>query len=168
MKRIKMFLMAMIVTLSITSNLQAAIPRLINYQGKLTDSSGKPIEGSGHVLTFRIYTEEGGGTPLWSQEIKNVSFQKGIFSTILDLSAANDVNFDVPYYLEIVVDSDVMSPRQRLTAAGYAIMAQTAETTKNAEQATTATKANTALGVEARTSDPYSPANGQIWLRTDL
>ncbi len=46
------FLLSIMVYRIGTAN--AAVPHLINYQGRLTDSSGNPLNGS-YNLTFRIY-----------------------------------------------------------------------------------------------------------------
>ena len=135
----------------------ADIPHLINYQGKLTDKDNKPIEGT-HAITFRIYDAETSGTLLW-EETQSVTIQKGIFSVMLGGVTALNLAFDKPYWLEIKVDNEVMSPRQRMASVGYAY---------RAEEAYRADVANKALTVENRTSDPSSPVTGQIWLRTDL
>lgn len=132
----------------------AEVPHLINYQGKLTDINNAPLEGS-HVLTFRIYDAETSGSLLW-QETQAVLMQKGIFNVLLGAVTNLNLPFDAPYFLEIVVGGEVMAPRQRITSTGYAI---------RAEKADLATQART---VETRTSDPSSPVDGQIWIRTDL
>lgn len=139
----------------------AAVPHLINYQGRLTDSSGTPLNGS-YNLTFRIYDAETAGNLLWEETNAGVVIQKGIFSVLLGSVTALNLAFDKPYFLEIKVGNEVMSPRQRITTAGYAIRAE------KAEGAEGTIKATGGLVIETRTSDPASPVTGQIWLRTDL
>lgn len=115
----------------------AEIPKLISYQGKLTDSSGKPVSDGTYTITFRIYEQESGGSPLWS-ETQTITVQKGIFST--QIGATKDLNlaFDKPYFLGIQVGTDTeMSPRQRLSSAAYAFKAT------NATEATHAISADT-------------------------
>lgn len=100
----------------------AAIPHLINYQGKLTDSAGKPLEGS-QSIAFRIYDAESGGSLLW-QETQAITTQKGIFSCLLGGVTALNLPFDKPYFLGIQVGSDPeMAPRQRLASSAYAFAA---------------------------------------------
>ncbi len=53
--------------------------------------------------------------------------QKGIFSVLLGSVTALNLPFDKQYFLEIKVGNEVMSPRQRITSAGYAIRAEVAE-----------------------------------------
>lgn len=104
----------------------ATVPHLINYQGRLTDSSGVPLNGT-YELTFRIYDAESAGNLLWQETHSAVLIQKGIFSIMLGSVTSMDLPFDKAYFLEIKVGNEVMSPRQRITSAGYAIKAEEAE-----------------------------------------
>ena len=63
-----------------SSFVDAAIPRLINYQGKLTDTSGVPLTGS-YAITFRIYDALSAGNLLW-EETQQVLIDKGIFGVL--------------------------------------------------------------------------------------
>lgn len=151
----QMFVLAVSFWLLVTSSSFAAVPHLINYQGRLTDTSGVPLNGT-YDLTFRIYDAEAAGNLLWQETHSAVLIQKGIFSIMLGSVTSMDLPFDKAYFLEIKVGDEVMSPRQRLTSAGYAVKSEKAEV------------ADKALTIEARTSDPASPVAGQMWLRTDL
>ncbi len=107
----------------------ATIPHLINYQGRLTDTSGAPLTGSQNI-TFSIYDTENAGTLLWQGTYNNVPFTKGTFNILLgDINDTGynfqNLAFDKPYWLEIKVGTDnPMTPRQRITSAGYAITAE--------------------------------------------
>ncbi len=145
----------------------AAVPRLINYQGKLTDASGAPLNGT-YTVTFRIYDAESGpGTIGWEETYDNLEVKKGVFSVLLGSKTNfNTLTFNGQYYLGIKVGDDAfMEPRQKITSAAYAISAEKAE---RAEAVTGAVSATGGLVIETRTSDPASPATGQLWLRTDL
>jgi len=111
----------------------AQIPRLINYQGKLTDTDGNPVSDGTHSIAFRIYDADNGGNLLW-EETQSVLVQKGIFSCLLGgvTSFGESLAFDRPYWLEIKVDDEVMSPRQRMASVGYAIRAENANQAQNA------------------------------------
>ncbi len=105
----------------------AAIPHLINYQGKLTDSEGVPLNGT-HNITFRIYDQSGGGNLLWTEAHTQaagapVTITNGIFSIMLgSLASGLTLPFDQPYWLSIQVGGDPeMTPRQQITSVGYAI-----------------------------------------------
>jgi hypothetical protein len=104
----------------------ATVPHLINYQGRLTDTQGQPLNGS-YDLTFRIYDSETTGTLLWEETQAGVVIQKGIFSILLGSITNLDLAFDKPYFLEIKVGTEVMSPRQRITSAAYALRSETTD-----------------------------------------
>ena len=102
-----------------------AVPRSFNYQGKLVDSSGVGVNDT-LMLTFRLYTSETGGSPIYEQTIPDVIIRQGLFS--VELSDFPDtVDFSEQYWLEVVVDGEAMSPREKLTSAPYSIRAGTAE-----------------------------------------
>ncbi len=110
------------------STANAAVPHLINYQGRLTNKSGVPINDR-QTITFRIYDAENAGNLLWQGTYNNVSITKGVFSILL--GEVNDegynfqtLAFDKPYWLEIKVGDEVMNKRQLITSAGYAIRAE--------------------------------------------
>ena len=109
-----------------SSFVYAAVPHLINYQGRLTDSSGAPLNGS-YELAFRIYDAQAAGNLLWEEIQSGVIIQKGIFSILLGSVTNLNIPFDKPYWLEIKVGNEVMSPRQQITSAGYAMRAEEAE-----------------------------------------
>lgn len=104
-----------------SSLVYSAVPHLINYQGRLTDSSGTPLNGS-YSLTFRIYDAETAGNLLWEETHSGVVIQKGIFSVLLgSVKNLDDLPFNKQYYLEIKVGNEVLSPRQIIASAAYAI-----------------------------------------------
>lgn len=87
----------------------AAIPHLINYQGRLTDAGGSPLNGA-YQITFWIYDAESGGNLLW-EETQSVVISQGIFAVMLGASNGLNLTFDAPYFLEIKVGTEVMNPR---------------------------------------------------------
>ncbi len=97
------------------------------YQGRLTDG-GQPANGS-HEFEFTLFDALTGGTNLGTVTREEVQVTEGIFSVELDFGAAAfDGN---ARWLEISVrnDSDglpgaVLTPRQPVTAAPYALMAK--------------------------------------------
>lgn len=115
----------------------AAVPHLINYQGRLTDTSGVPLNGL-YNITFRIYDAENAGNLLWQGTYSSVSISKGVFSILLGDINDSGFNFaalafDKPYWLEIKVGEDVLSPRQMIASVGYAIRAEKAEQANNTD-----------------------------------
>src|SRR3989338_5832469 len=104
----------------------AAVPWMINYQGRLTDATGKSITGS-YTMTFRLYDASTGGTEQWEEEqtVSLAEADSGIFSVILgSVTVLSTVDFNTPMWLSVQVSGDSeMTPRQRLTATGYAMNA---------------------------------------------
>uniref|UniRef100_A0A7C1WMG7 Peptidase S74 domain-containing protein n=1 Tax=candidate division WOR-3 bacterium TaxID=2052148 RepID=A0A7C1WMG7_UNCW3 len=103
------------------------IPRLLSYQGKLTDTLGNPVPDGYYQLTFRLYSQETGGTPLWI-EAQTVPVKNGIFSTLLGsvvpIPALPDAG---TLYLSLQVGlSPELSPRLRIGSAAYAFLAERA------------------------------------------
>ena len=104
----------------------AAIPWRINYQGRLTDIGGSAVSGS-QTMVFRLYDASTDGTEQW-EESHSVNLNvtdNGIFSVVLgDTTALTSVDFNIPLWLSVQVNGDAeMTPRQRLTASGYAMNA---------------------------------------------
>jgi hypothetical protein len=122
--------MFLIISFVWATGVLAAIPHTINYQGRLTDSSGVPLTGAYDVI-FRIYDAQTAGNLLWQETHVGVVVEKGLFNVVLGSISDLNIAFDKPYYLEIKVGDEVMSPRQQITSAGYSIRTETAE---NAEK----------------------------------
>ena len=134
------FFMKIILVLSIimSFNLCAAIPpRFLNYQGKLTDTSGVAINGLVNI-TFRIYDKDTGGTALWSEFHPGVVVTKGLFDVLLGTISPLNISFDTLYYMELEVDGETLSPRILLAATPYSFRAIYAETTNVAFYSDTA------------------------------
>jgi len=102
-----------------------AITPLLNFQGHLTDSEGNALTGT-YSITFSIYDVSTGGTALWVEIHTSVSVDDGLFSVVLGSINSLNLTFNKDYWLGIKVGSDTeMTPRQRITSAGYAIRATT-------------------------------------------
>ena len=104
---------------------QAAVPQTIAFQGQLTDANGTPTVGS-VTVTFRLYDALTAGTKLW-EETQSVSADQGLFSALLGSITPLTIAFDQPYWVELQVNSEVLSPRQPLSSSPYALRAKTVE-----------------------------------------
>ena len=100
--------------------------RLIPFQGRLTDGTGKALNGV-YTFLFNIYDEPTGGTSLWSETHQNVSVISGQVNVILgsmtslddpkNRGNSNPLYFTQPRYLGITIGSDSnqeMLPRNQL------------------------------------------------------
>ncbi|MGH1362438.1 MAG: hypothetical protein ACRBF0_02710 [Calditrichia bacterium] len=100
------------------------IPRMISYQGVLTDAIGNNVANGSYNLTFHLYDTPTGGTPLWS-EGKPVTVLNGVFETMLGDVAELDLYFGEQYWLGIVVSGGTeLLPRMALAASPYSIIAE--------------------------------------------
>ena len=85
--------------------LNADVPKVINYQGILTDPITKdPVSDATYSIKFSIYTLSVGGDLKWT-ETQNVTTSKGFFSVLLGSLTPIDYSvFDgVDRYLGIKV-----------------------------------------------------------------
>jgi hypothetical protein len=125
LKRI-LFLICVCAFLMWSSSSLGDMPKLINYQGMLTDDLGSPLTGS-YDLTFRIYDDTTGGNLKWNETHSGVVVEDGLFNVTLGTNTALDLAFNESYWLEVEVGGETLS-RLRITSAGYAYRAQRADT----------------------------------------
>lgn len=121
----------------------AGIPKMVNYQGKLTNASDIPVADGSYNFKLTIYDSAGpGGNALWSAresdacgstinpDNKSISVSNGIFSTLLGETGDCPLNLDFnddSYWLEVVVGGETLAPRKRLGAVGYAYNSDTVD-----------------------------------------
>ncbi len=87
------------------------------YQGRLVDD-GTPIDGIADISVSVWDTESGGNQIGSTLNFPGTPFADGLFALELDFGAEV---FDDDRWLEISVDGSTLSPRQKLTAAPYAV-----------------------------------------------
>ena len=102
--------------------LSADVPYLIDYQGRLTDENGVPIDGNVSIL-FSIYDVETGGTDLWHETQYYVYVSNGLFHVFLGAVGPIPENIfnDPDCWLGITVAGDgEMTPRIMIGSVPYA------------------------------------------------
>lgn len=111
------------------SEVYAAAPMLISYQGRLMNAGGNPISGT-FSMTFSIYSVPTGGTPVWSETHGAVTVQTGAFTVNLG-SVTPLINwyfYDSTRYLGVTVGTDPeQTPRARLASVPYALKVGTVD-----------------------------------------
>ena len=80
---------------------------LVNFQGRLTDSSGNPVTDGNYSIAFRIYDALSGGSQKWF-ETQTVAVSGSVFSVLLgSVNPLEAVHFSgEPRYLEVQVGAD--------------------------------------------------------------
>jgi hypothetical protein len=119
-------------------NAGQTIPKLLNYQARVTDSAGTAVADGALNVKISVYDAASGGTCLYTirgtcgtPTSKSVTVTSGVFSTVIgDTVAGDNVIPDTLFdnagvYLGITVgsDPDEMVPRKRLTSGPYAFNA---------------------------------------------
>ena len=154
------------------ASLQAQVPAVINYQGRVADSSGVGL-GTGtpvnRKVLFRLFDASTAGTRLWTEE-QTVTIANGEFSVLLGTgvtatgtaSGESRPALDGVFtsgtsarFLELTVDNgdnaftaadQPISPRQRITSTAYTFRAQSAESIAVGSSLQMGTNADSGLG----------------------
>jgi hypothetical protein len=100
-----------------------AVPTVINYQGVLTDDLGAVFNGT-VSLTFTLFDQDTAGTAVWSESHSGVAINNGVYSIALGSVNAGTLTAELfsadDLWLEVTVNGETLSPRQRLTSVPYA------------------------------------------------
>jgi hypothetical protein len=114
------------------------VPKLMNYQGYLTDTLGIPIDDT-LDMTFRIFDAASAGNELWSETQTNVQIERGVFSVILGETASipDSVfsNFPSTWLALTLEGPQTLTPRTRITTVGYAYTSTYSDTAEFARRA---------------------------------
>jgi hypothetical protein len=124
------FLLSVLILVSIIAYGQS-VPQLINYQGRLTDSSGQPVDGDTVDITFTFYGSETGDTALLAVVQEDVPVIKGIYNVLIgsgaitpgtENSLAHVFQKRKDVWMGVKVNTDPeMSPRSRITSVPYSL-----------------------------------------------
>lgn len=121
------------------------VPTKMNFQGRLTDSSGNVMANGTYNMRLRLYTVSSGGSSVWSEDrlvsaVQGVTVTNGLFSIKLgDVSAVSASLFaSGDLYLEVelptpasattaspVWTEGAMTPRSQLATSAYAYNSET-------------------------------------------
>ncbi|MEE4177054.1 MAG: hypothetical protein V2I46_06040 [Bacteroides sp.] len=101
-----------------------AVPTTIDFQGRLHDSGGSPVNATLDI-TFSLYDVLSGGTALWT-ETKSVQVADGLFQVKLgEVTPFTPSHFSgTDRWLGMKVGTEAeMSPRTKISSVGYALQA---------------------------------------------
>ncbi len=122
MKSRMLLLVAMLVTVCLTSAVALAEPIEISYQGRLLTAAGQSAPDGDYTILYRLYDDSTGGAILW-EETQVVTVRGGLFSvflgsvTPLDFSALHATTPGHKYIDVSIAGEAPMRPRVRLTTA---------------------------------------------------
>jgi hypothetical protein len=126
------FVMPMAAQQPAAASANAAVPSMVNFSGVLTGANNKPLTGTVGV-TFYLYQESQGGSPLW-METQNVQADKaGHYSVALGSTSSQGLPANVfasgeARWLGVEVQGQPEQPRVLLMSVPYALKALDAET----------------------------------------
>jgi hypothetical protein len=110
----------------------AQVPQDMTYTGRLVDNLGDPLAGPVN-LELRVFDAETSGTELYSEQHLGVQLDvTGGFSVQLGLGTSPSGTFDAALFsdpdrwLEVVVGTEVLTPRQIIASVPWALVAQQA------------------------------------------
>lgn len=118
----------------------AGVPQLLSYQGRLTDTSGNPLGGTGTTYCFRysLYDAASGGSKLWPSGTatnSTTTVTDGIFNDFIGRTDTLTYDFvsTSTVYVDVQVNTttstcagtwESLSPRQQLVASGFALSSE--------------------------------------------
>ncbi|TAL50496.1 hypothetical protein EPN81_02655, partial [Patescibacteria group bacterium] len=118
----------------------ASAPNIITYQGRVLNANGVPVSDGSLSMIFELYTASTGGTCVWSNSsatcatatARSVTLTTGLFTenlgdTVASYAAIGDSIFgdNAALYLQVTIAGEALSPRRQITAAPYALNADT-------------------------------------------
>ncbi|NIW48135.1 MAG: hypothetical protein GWN14_22650, partial [candidate division Zixibacteria bacterium] len=127
-------LLTVFLFLALTVSINAAVPNVINYQGRLADNLNTPVDDGSYQMTFKIYGSESGTDVLWNSGSVSISVINGLFNVQLGSSPMPALPDDLfstsaTRYLGITIGSDPeLVPRTPMTSGAYAYHALRADT----------------------------------------
>ena len=105
----------------------AQVPQVLGYHGMLTDASGKPVPSTTkYKVTFSIFKSlTATGTAPWSEQQQVQPDPDGYFSVQLGSTTPFPVGLfgSGELYLELRVETQTLSPRQRIVSSPYSLLA---------------------------------------------
>ena len=69
------------------ASVEATVSSAINYQGRLTNASGAPLNGT-YTMRFIVYNAAVAGTALWDSGNLSVAVDNGLFNVPLGVNQA--------------------------------------------------------------------------------
>lgn len=122
----------------------ATVPSSISYQGRVTDLTGAPLNGS-YDMVFQFWTGDVGGGQVGSDVVlSGVPVRAGLFTVQLALPQ-NQV-YGQALWLAIQVNGQWLTPRQQILAVPYALTLRPGARIEGVSSTAVLTATNSGLG----------------------
>lgn len=104
------------------TSVSAQQAKKLSMQGFLKDGNGKAIADGSQEITFKLYTQDVGGTAGWT-ETQTINVLGGVYSTHLGKTVSlESLNWGAnTYYVGVTVQGVELTPRTELTFAPYSL-----------------------------------------------
>jgi hypothetical protein len=117
---------------TVATNTNIVVPPLVNFSGTLTDLNGKALSGVVGV-TFSLYKDQQGGTPLWIETQNVQADTHGRYSVMLGSTTSTGLPADIfatgeAHWLSVQAQGQAEQPRIMLLSVPYALKAGDAQT----------------------------------------
>ncbi|NUN14545.1 MAG: hypothetical protein HUU55_13025 [Myxococcales bacterium] len=102
-----------------------AAPQMTRYVAELTDTMGNAVDGS-VTVSVALYAAQSGGTAAWSQNLGSKPVDDGLFDIKFGNAGSGDFGEALSggaIWIEFTINGEVMTPRQRLSSAPFAMEA---------------------------------------------
>ena len=114
-------ILAALLVFCLSATAPAHLPRIMSYQGVLTDAAGSAVADGIYGVAFKLYETDASGTEIWA-ETQPVEVTKGIFSVLLGSVTPLDLPFDGQYWLGISIEGEAeLAPRVQLASSAYSM-----------------------------------------------
>ena len=110
-----------------------SVPGSVNYQGRLTNAAGQPLDGVSVNLTFTFYPTQSSSTPFLAVTQPSVPVSKGIYNLLIgsggilpgtETTLAGVFQNNTEVWMGVQVNSDPeMTPRTRIASVPFALNA---------------------------------------------
>ncbi len=133
------------------------VPSIVRFSSSASDVNAKPLHGA-TALTFRLYQQQQGGSPLWS-ETQNVQLDiDGRYTVLLGSSTASGFPVNLfersqAGWLGVQAQGEQEQPRVQLIAVPYALKAADASMSGNPSPTASVQSINTEASAEPPIAD---------------